>query len=309
MNFLCKNCGKISDQESREDKDLICPRCNSKDLVLFSKIKKYYECLHCNKPFKISEISAITLFRNHENPKCPFCEGGGPSQTNNENEIQTVLRPTAETPQHKNSNFGGDILKIDLPETDYCGIAPLSIQAHYFLNESETRIGVSVYQPPQGDYFFRNKNDIPLSNPISLQIDPNIQSDCHDGANINIKLERNGASYPPPHYCSIAVSQHGGWDVKKKSFFYLSSPPSIPFLRLFKNLKHEKIFENISNKISEILANFGNKNGLLQKSYKNTRKYGEAYLNRLQKRNSNIKNGCNSLLHFFAIFYIRISIW
>lgn len=167
-------------------------------------------------------------------------------------------------------------------------------QAHFVLygiarkNESEKRIGVSVHPPPPDCY--ENKGDVLLSNPVSLQIDLNAQSDCRDGTNNRLVIKSRVHPIPPPFVPSGITYE--GWDVKG-IFSYLSSPPSVPSLFLF----------NLSRLITA-----------LQKFYKNAKRSMLQIVNNSTKKrllqivNSNTKKECNGLLHFFAIYYIRIPI-
>ena len=76
----------------------------------------------------------------------------------------------------------------------------------------------------------RSSSPPPLS-----QIDQYAQSDCRDGANNKLVMESRVHPIPPPSAPSGITYE--GWDIEiEKSFFYLSSPPSIPFLCLFMSL-------------------------------------------------------------------------
>ena len=74
MKIICKDCGN-EQQGSFEDKDIACVRCGSKNLFSYSRvIKRHFLCLHCNKHFKISELSAKRIFLTKDKLECPGCE-------------------------------------------------------------------------------------------------------------------------------------------------------------------------------------------------------------------------------------------
>jgi len=141
-------------------------------------------------------------------------------------------------------------LKIDQPETEYYGVA--------FSNSSESpmsdaigdnrwRQGTAHLTTPIISIFFQfsiraglrkdglsetfSNDGIKSSSPPPFQIDQNIQSDCHDGADRNKNSLVSGASYHLLNLLHLASHMRDG--ILKGIFKIRSSQKLIPFLCLF----------------------------------------------------------------------------
>jgi len=74
---ICKKCGyifKANIYDPDERKKIICKRCGSNEIYSYgSKVKKYWICNICKRTFKITDVAAIELMKNKENPICMAC--------------------------------------------------------------------------------------------------------------------------------------------------------------------------------------------------------------------------------------------
>jgi DNA-directed RNA polymerase subunit RPC12/RpoP len=73
--MICKTCGyqfkgtyKIINDKDKyiTNPELTCPRCKSKNLMLKSRLKKYFKCNSCGYPTRIREQTRIQLILQRE---------------------------------------------------------------------------------------------------------------------------------------------------------------------------------------------------------------------------------------------------